>query len=284
MLSRLDALSNRTLGAIISTLTRLISDVPGAKAFFWQLPLFRTFERIFTFCKTATVGPVSQEKRDLILKIRDLITQILTDFFVAAEKDESLYIKIFYWRSKGLNRNITKTTKESFGDDVENVMAVEEEEEEVKRREEERKANKQRKKSANNDSANDNVNDNDNGNDEEGTYQVITAQIGTEKQKESEKGFDENTTLEDIFGDNNDDEVEEDNKNNDDDNNESEKNTQKKGKLRRLVRERDDFDDDDDDFGMGIYDDDNDYSNGNDSDNVEFEPAQKKRKSNHNKI
>lgn len=264
MLSRLDALSNRTLSAITNTLTRLISDVPGAKGFFWQLPLFRTFERIFVFCKTATLGPVSQEKRDLVLKIRDLITQILADFFAAAEKDESLYIKIFYWRSKGLNRSISKTLKEPLGDDVDNAMDVEEEEEELSNK---RKINETEKNDNNNGTI-----DNENGNGEEDTYQVITAQTeaAKEKEKEKEKEFDENTTLEDIFGDNKDED------DNDSIANENEKNTHKKGKLRRLVRERDDFydDDDEDDFGMGLDDD-------SESDNVEFEPAQKKKKKNH---
>lgn len=287
MLSRLDALNNRTLYAVTNILSRLISDVPGAKGFFWQLPLFHSFEKIFSFCKTAILGPVSQEKKNSVIKIRDLITQVLTDFFMAAEKDESLYIKIFCWRTKVKNRNISGTRDRIAGDNTEDAMNVEEEEREEEERQKKRKLRMKKRKEANDD---DNKKEE---NKEEDFYQDASNQKENEKEdngdkesKEEEKGNDkrlvsENDTLDDIFKEmGNDDDDHSDTEKDE----EKEKNSGKMNKLRKLVRGReydeDEYGDDDDLFGPNNENDDDnddDYSD----EKIRSEPAKKKKKKKH---
>lgn len=290
MLSRLDTLNNRTLYAVTNILSRLISDVPGAKGFFWQLPLFHSFEKIFSFCKTAILGPVSQEKKDSVIKIRNLITQVLTDFFIAAEKDESLYIKIFCWRTKVKNRNISGTRDRIAGDNTEDAMNVEEEEKEEEERQKKRKLRMKKRKKEDDD---DDINKKDE-NKEEDFYQNVSNQKDSEKEdnenkeeskeeKENDKGLgDENSTLDDIFKEiGNDDEHSDTEKNEE---KEKEKSSGKTNKVRKLVRGReydeDEYGDDDDLFGPSI---DNDDDNDDDyrDEKIRSEPAKKKKKKKH---
>ena len=269
MLSRLDALSNRTLSAVTNTLTRLLSDVPGAKGFFWQLSLFHTFEKIFNYCKVAVVGPVSQEKKDSITKIRNLITHILADFFKSAEKDESLYIKIFCWRSKGTNRSLASSKGAVFGDDTEDVMPLEEEE---RRDEEEKRKNKDTMKGKNKSKSS---NENEDAAIDKDIYETVPSEkvnvedSAKELKKANNVFDDENNTLEDIFSVQENEEKGNAEKRSDgsDSEKDKKKKSHKKKKLHRLVKGGNDNDENDDD------DDDED-------DDFGFEPVKKKKKKN----
>ena len=106
LLSRVDVLPRLTYQALVGVLERILADVPGSVGFFWQLPMFTAFERVLS-----DEYVVRQNVKSCTVKLREMIVRIMSEFFAAAQKGPSLYVRVFAWRTKGSNMMLTGAKK-----------------------------------------------------------------------------------------------------------------------------------------------------------------------------
>ena len=119
LLSRVDVLARAPYAALLGVLERILADVPGSVGFFWQLPLFAVFERVL-----ATDVGARPPLRACALRLRALVVRILSDFFAAARRDPTLFVRVFAWRTRGANRALTGARTARSAADAPVVAAV----------------------------------------------------------------------------------------------------------------------------------------------------------------
>ena len=102
LLSRVDVLAHAPYAALVGVLERILADVPGSVGFFWQLPLFAVFERVL-----ATDVGARPRVRACALRLRALVVRVLAEFFAAARRDPTLFVRVCAWRTRGANKALT---------------------------------------------------------------------------------------------------------------------------------------------------------------------------------